>query len=117
MLLHRRVYERTLTTVNTPPHHSPARRSPVFRERTGGGGPAGSSSVRSGMVLDWSDFRPDSDGSHSSIDDLIAWIGACPRPSGIRVYLPPVRHRAAMLKLRHSLLALGCTVTCRMRPA
>lgn len=84
------------------PHHSPGPSS-----RLG----------RSGVVVDWSDLAPGVDGVQPSVDDLIAWVGSCPRPSGIRVYLPSVRHRAAMQKLRRSLLALGCTVTCRMRPA
>lgn len=110
MLLLSWVYERTLTSVSTLPHHSPAQHS------HGDVGP-GPSPARSGVVVDWSDLAPGVDGVQPSVDELIRWVGTCPRPSGIRVYLPPVRHRAAMQKLRRSLLSLGVTVTCRMRPA
>lgn len=100
MLLRRWVYERTLSGMTTLPHHSPA-----------------AIASRSGVVVDWSDLAPSVDGLQHSVEELIAWVSSCPRPSGIRVYLPPVRQRAAMQKLRNSLLALGVTVTCRMRAA
>lgn len=104
------MYERTLSSVTTIPHHSPALR------RHGDGESTGPSSARD-VVLDWSDIEPGTKGTQHSVEDLINWISNCPRPSGIRVYLPPVRQRVALQKLRHSLLALGVTVTCRMRYA
>jgi len=60
----------------------------------------------SGVVVDWS--------SVSDAQAFMDWIGNCPRPSGIRVYLPSVAHRASMQRLQRSLQSMGCTVTCRV---
>jgi len=79
------------------PHHSP-----------------GPHSASGAVVVDWSDFAPSVDGVQHDVEKLLNWVSTCPRPSGIRVYLPSVRYRAAMYRLQRSLMSMGCTVTCRI---
>lgn len=62
--------------------------------------------AQSGVVVDWS--------SVTDVNAFKQWVSTCPRPSGIRVYLPPVAYRASMYRLQRSLQSLGCTVTCRV---
>lgn len=87
------------------PSHSPAGRSSLSEGRP------------TGVVVDWSDLAPSVDGVQMNIDELISWVSNCPRKSSIRVYLPSVLHRASMYKLQKALITMGCTVTCRFRPA
>lgn len=47
------------------------------------------------------------------VSAFVDWMSACPRPQGIRVYMPPVSRGASLQRLQRSLLSMGCTVTCR----
>jgi hypothetical protein len=66
----------------------------------------GASVMQSDVTVDWS--------SVTDVSEFMKWIGTCPRPSGIRVYLPSVAHRASLQRLQRSLQSMGCTVTCRV---
>jgi hypothetical protein len=95
MLLHRWVYERTLTSMKALPHHT-----------------LGTSATLQNVVIDLSSFQQmEANGGDFPMQSLIDWVRSYPRTGSVHVYLPTDRTLRHARQLQSTLLSLGCTVT------